>query len=72
MHPALGKAERQDDALFKPIQWIEQRKVSLPQKLQGMSRLAWQTNNEFKIYNSSMASCAAEFKLEILEWYYNK
>ena len=45
---ALGKAQRQDEALSELIQWIEKGKVPTPQELQGLPRLTWQLNNQFK------------------------
>ena len=45
---ALGQAQRQDEALFKLIQWIEKRKVPTSQELQGLPRLAGQLNNQLK------------------------
>ena len=41
MRSSLGQAQRQDEALFKLIQWIEKRKVQTSQELQGLPRLAW-------------------------------
>ena len=48
VHSALGQAQRQDEALSKLIQWIENGKVPTPQELQGLLRLAWQLNNQLK------------------------
>ena len=45
---ALGQAQRQDETLSQPIQWIEKRKVPTSQELQGLPRLAWQLNNQLK------------------------
>ena len=45
---ALGQKQRQDEALSKPIQWIEKGKSPTPQKIQGLSRFAWQLNNQLK------------------------
>ena len=45
---ALGQAQRRDEALSKLIEWIERGKVSIPQELQGLPRLACQLNNQFK------------------------
>ena len=45
---ALGQAQRQDEALSKLIEWIEKRKVPTSQELQGLPRLTWQLNNQFK------------------------
>ena len=39
VRPALGKAQRQDEALSKLIQWIERAKMPTPQELQGLLRL---------------------------------
>ena len=47
---ALGQAQRQDEALYKPIQLIEKGKVSTSQELQGLPRLAWQLNNQLKSF----------------------
>ena len=48
MRCALGQVQRQDEALSKLIQWIEHGKVPTSQELQGLPRLAWQLNNQFK------------------------
>ena len=48
VHSALGQAQRQDEALSKLYQWIEWGKLLTPQELQGLPRLAWQLNNQFK------------------------
>ena len=45
---ALAQEQIQDEALSKPIQWIEKRKVPTSQDLQGLPRLAWQLNNQLK------------------------
>ena len=45
---APGQAQRQDEALSKLIEWIEERKVPTTQELQGLPRLAWQLNNQLK------------------------
>ena len=45
---ALDQAKRQDEALSKLMQRIERGKVPTPQQLQGLSRLAWQLNNQLK------------------------
>ena len=45
---ALGQAQRQDEALSKLIQWIEKRKMSTSQELQGLPRIAWQLTNQFR------------------------
>ena len=48
VHPALGKTQHQDEVLCNLIQWIQWGIVSAPQELQGLPRLAWQVNNQFK------------------------
>ena len=45
---ALGQTQFQDEALSKLIQWIERGKVPTPQEKQGLPRVAWQLNNQFK------------------------
>ena len=45
---ALAQEQRQDEALSKPIQWIEKGKVATSHFLQGLPRLAWQLNNQLK------------------------
>ena len=45
---ALGQAQRQDKALSKLIGWIQRGKVPTSQELQGLPRLAWLLNNQFK------------------------
>ena len=45
---ALGRAQPQDEALSKLIEWIEKEKVPTSQELQGLPRLAWQLNNQLK------------------------
>ena len=69
---ALGQAQRQDEALCKLIEWIKKRKVTTSQELQGLPRLAWQLNNQLKVYNSSMEVCADNSKLQITKWCDNK
>ena len=48
MRSALGQAKRQDEALSKPIQWIEEAKSPTSQELQRLPWLAWQLNNQLK------------------------
>ena len=48
MRSALAQAQRQDEALSKLIECIEQGKVPTSQELQGLPRLAWQLNNQLK------------------------
>ena len=48
MRSALGKGQRQDEAFSKLIQLIEKWKAPTPQELQGLPRLTWQLNNQFK------------------------
>ena len=45
---ALGRAQRQYEALSKLIQWIEREDVPTQQELQGLPRLAWQLHNQIK------------------------
>ena len=47
---ALGQAERQDEALSKLVQLIENGKMPTPQELQGLPRLEWQLNNQLKSF----------------------
>ena len=48
MRSALGQAQRQDEALSKLIQGIQNGKVPTSQELQGLPRLAWQLNHQLK------------------------
>ena len=45
---ALGQAQRLNEALSKLTKWIEKGKVPISQELQGVPRLAWQLNNQWK------------------------
>ena len=45
---ALGQIQRHDEALSKRIVRIEQGKLLTAKELQGLPRLAWQLNNQFK------------------------
>ena len=43
---AIDQAQRQDEALSKLFEWIEQGKNPTSKDLQGLPRLAWQLNNQ--------------------------
>ena len=45
---ALRQAQRQDEALSKPIQWTERGKKFASQEIKDLPRLAWHLNNQLK------------------------
>ena len=63
MRSAVGSAQRQDEALSKLIQRVERGKVPTPQELQGLLRLAWQLNKQFKSLQLAM-----EFSPVVCNW----